>query len=103
MLHLACFHELAHSLLDKTTPSPSKNPLSNHPFQSSESMSYGSSQKVQKVMVQPINLIFRYPIFLFVSQIQLSFSSGTFKTGLVLVFGCMRMSTPALRGTLLVT
>ena len=23
-------------------------------------MSYGSSQKVQKVMVQPINLIFRY-------------------------------------------
>ena len=24
------------------------------------SMSYGSSQKVQKVMVQPINLIFRY-------------------------------------------
>jgi len=25
-----------------------------------DKMSYGSSQKVQKVMVQPINLIFRY-------------------------------------------
>ena len=31
-------------------------------FQSplTEKMSYGSGQKVQKVMVQPINLIFRY-------------------------------------------
>ena len=30
-------------------------------------MSYGSSQKVQKVMVQPINLIFRYPFYLYPS------------------------------------
>ena len=37
--------------------------LSIAPFQRSHliiKMSYGSSQKVQKVMVQPINLIFRY-------------------------------------------
>ena len=37
------------------------NPPSNPPVsEPKESMSYGSSQKVQKVMVQPINLIFRY-------------------------------------------
>ena len=57
-------------------------------------MSYGSSQKVQKVMVQPINLIFRCSssgIQVLERLINHFFPLGTFRTELVLVFGCTRM------------
>ena len=41
---------------------PSRSTFLSSPVsESRERMSYGSSQKVQKVMVQPINLIFRFP------------------------------------------